>query len=119
VIVAWLNLVIREREPRVYSRCSLRPEDETLLARRMASAHKLLDQACALLRGIRNLSQPTPGMLYLPGLLELDPEGILDRLHELVGRHSLNGAALEPDLASEGIIACTLEDFNNDSGTPR
>jgi hypothetical protein len=38
VIFAWLNLVVRDREHRAYSHCSLSPESLTLLDSRLSSA---------------------------------------------------------------------------------
>jgi hypothetical protein len=97
VVFAWLNLVVRDLKHRAYSHRSLSPESFALLDSRLSRAQTLLADACKSLRGVRNAPGPTPTMLYAPGLLELEPNGIIDRLRELMAGYPRQTATAEAD----------------------
>ena len=107
VVFSWLNLIVRDREHRAYSHCSLSPESLALLDRRLSRAQSLLDDACKSLRGVRNVSGPTPAMLYAPGLLEYDSNGMIDRLQELMADDSRQNTASEACSAQSAFLLDT------------
>jgi hypothetical protein len=107
VVFAWLNLVVRDLEHRAYSHRSLSPESLALLDRRLSRAQSLLDDACKSLRGIRQASGPTPAMLYAPGLLEYDSNGIIDRLQELMADDRRQNTASEACSAQSAFLLDT------------